>query len=189
METEEAVKESLTLHRQITGETSHHKAFDLFAANNSDILSRSKLAGHVTGSALVVDTKTNEALVIYAAKFDKWILNSAGGHVDDGEYSWQAAQRELFEEMDISAAPSFVRDDLVIPLLFDVHPIPASDKKQEPAHWHYDMVFLFEVDGKPDITHDLSEVSRYVWKPLDTLKPPIWGWDVENTIGTIKGTF
>jgi 8-oxo-dGTP pyrophosphatase MutT (NUDIX family) len=73
---------------------------------------------------------------------------SAGGHVDEGELPWQTAIRELQEETGITARPLF---DLQKPepLIMDAHPIRASVKKNEPPHWHYDMVYLFTVDQKP----------------------------------------
>ena len=182
---QEATLSSLALHRKTAGDTKHHQGFELFAQNNVNLLSRSNLAGHVTGSALVVDTQTNEALVVYAAKFDKWVF-SAGGHIDNGELPWEAARRELREEVGIDAMPTLFNDKTPLPLLFDVHPIPASVKKQEPAHWHYDMVFLFETDGKPDITADPAEVAQFVWKPVTELKAPVWDWDVEAVLARMR---
>jgi 8-oxo-dGTP pyrophosphatase MutT (NUDIX family) len=175
---EQRVIESLALHREITGETPHHKAFDLLIRNTDRFMDRSTTLGHVTGSALVVGTQTDEALLIYAAKFDKWLLNSAGGHIDDGELPWQAAQRELREETGIDLAPMLFDNDTPLPLLLDVHAIPASVKKNEPAHWHYDMLFLFETNGKPDVKADETEITHWAWRPVSSLKSPEWPWDI-----------
>ncbi len=182
---QEQTIQSLALHRNLMGDTIHHQAFDLFAKHNTNLLSRATLSGHVTGSALVLDTQTDEALVVYATKFNKWVF-SAGGHIDDGETPWEAATRELHEETGIDAVPTLFNTETPLPLLFDVHPIPASVKKAEPAHWHYDMVFLFETNGKPKVTADPAEVAQFIWKPLGELKPPVWSWDVERELARLR---
>lgn len=48
-----------------------------------------------TVSAYLVTT--NKVLLIFHPKFDKWL--PAGGHVEEGECSWAALQRELTEEI------------------------------------------------------------------------------------------
>ena len=97
---------------------------------------------------------------MYHAKLNVWVF-SAGGHVDDGELPWQASIRELQEETGIMAKP--LGDARYIPLLLDAHPIPASVKKAEPAHWHYDVVYLYEVDQKPDLCLDPKEALNFRW--------------------------
>ena len=50
-----------------------------------------------------------------------------------------------------------------MPFIVTAHPIPVSIKKAEPAHWHYDLVYLFAVDQKPVIDADPTEVSQFRW--------------------------
>lgn len=183
---EQRVIDSLALHRRIIGETPHHKAFDLLIQNTDRFMDRATTLGHVTGSALVIDTQTDEALLIYATKFDKWLLNSAGGHVDDQELPWEGAQRELREETGIKLMPTLFDHGIPLPLLLDVHPIPASVKKNEPAHWHYDMLFLFETDGKPGVKADKDEIAHWAWHPVSRLKQPDWSWDIAHLRGLLR---
>lgn len=53
----------------------------------------------------------------------------------------------MLEETGVKA--DFVLDENKEPLLLhiDSHVIPASEKKQEPQHWHHAMTFLFLADS------------------------------------------
>ncbi len=103
--------------------------------------SRATLAGHITASAWVLDRTRSHAVLVHHRKLNLWL--QPGGHVEDADASWRAAaQREVTEETGL---------DRFIPQadeasLFDVdgHPIPA--RPNEPAHFHYDLRFLFIVD-------------------------------------------
>ncbi|MDP9196583.1 MAG: hypothetical protein M3O22_07465 [Pseudomonadota bacterium] len=66
------------------------------------------------------------------------------------------------------AAPVTTRTRYPLPLILDAHPIPARPDKNEPAHWHYDMVYLFTLSQERDPVPDPSEISRYAWvRPED----------------------
>jgi 8-oxo-dGTP pyrophosphatase MutT (NUDIX family) len=143
------------------GETESVQAFRIFMDAHPQLASRKNLAGHVTGSALVWHRPSHSVLRVHHAKLNCWVF-SAGGHIDDGEWPWQASVRELREETGIVAKPLF-NEQNPIPLIVDVQPIPASVKKNEPAHWHYDVVYLFEVEQKPEIQADPAEILHFRW--------------------------
>ncbi len=145
------------------GEADGVPAFRLFLDAHEELADRKKnLAGHLTGSTIVWHRASNAILRVYHAKLKRWVFSS-GGHVDPGEMPWQAAARELREETGITAAKPLYDIVLPVPLVLDAHPIPASLTKGEPAHWHYDMVYLYEVDKKPEIKADPSEVGQFRW--------------------------
>ncbi len=118
-----------------------------FIAGETRPWSRATLAGHITGSAWVLDRTRAHAALIHHRKLNRWL--QPGGHVEHSDVSWRAAaQREVTEETGLAhfvAQPG--HDDLFD---VDVHPIPA--RKDEPAHFHYDLRFLFVADV--DAAHD-----------------------------------
>jgi 8-oxo-dGTP pyrophosphatase MutT (NUDIX family) len=148
------------------GATNSLQAFKIFMDAHSELSSRKNLAGHCTGSAIVWHKESDSILRVHHAKLNRWVF-SAGGHIDDGEMPWQAAIRELREETGIVATPL----NTAMPLIFDAQPIPASVKKSEPAHWHYDLIYLFAVDHKPEIHADPAEISKFRWVNVDDVTP------------------
>ena len=156
------LQDILDVYAERFGETEGVQAFRLFMQSYDELTDRKKnLAGHVTGSALVWHKASNSVLRVHHAKLNCWVF-SAGGHIDAGELPWQASVRELREETGITAMPLY---DLrrPIPFLLDAHAIPARVAKAEPAHWHYDVVYLYSVDQKPEIQADPAEITRYHW--------------------------
>lgn len=96
---------------------------------------RSAFPAHFTGSALVVDAHGSRVLLHHHRKLDKWL--QFGGHCDGECNLPRVAAREAFEESGI--------EGLILasakPFDLDIHEIPA--KAGEPAHFHYDVRFMF----------------------------------------------
>ena len=161
-------------YEKLFGPSSAIAALRLFLEKFPEPCSRKTLAGHVTGSALVMDRGTGLALRVYHPKLACWVF-SAGGHIDSGETPWDAATRELREEVGIKAqliAPQVQGTPL--PLSLAAHAIPASAAKGEPAHWHYDLVYLFETDSLPTVTADPREVGEYQWAEVTAFDKPAY---------------
>jgi len=156
------LQETLAAYIALFGISDSTEAFRLFIEAHDNVIARKNLAGHVTGSALVWHKASHTVLRVFHAKQKRWVF-SAGGHIDEGELPWQAATRELHEETGIIATPVFFDLQKPMPLIMDAHPIRLSVKKNEPPHWHYDMVYLFAVDQKPHIEADPSEIAEYKW--------------------------
>ncbi|MBL8311859.1 MAG: NUDIX hydrolase [Burkholderiales bacterium] len=102
---------------------------------------RGVLEGHLTASAWVVDCTGRYAAMIHHRKLNRWL--QPGGHIDDSDASWRAAaERELREETGLARFVSPADDAALFDV--DVHAIPA--RADEPAHWHYDLRYLFVAD-------------------------------------------
>lgn len=114
---------------------------------------------HVTGSGFVVSPCRGFTLLMHHAKLGRWL--QPGGHCDGDADVAGVAAREVFEETGLRAR-------LLSPGLFDIdiHRIPA--RGDAPAHFHYDLRFLFEADPANRLlgneeSHDLR------WVALDEL--------------------
>lgn len=141
-----------------------------FLLRNDEFWQRTTLAGHITGSAWVLHPASGSILLIHHKKLDRWL--QPGGHVDElDETIWATALRELVEETGL--------EDVTMPSnqLFDVdvHEIPA--RGEVPAHFHYDLRFLFQANSEV-LDADFSEVKNIRWVPVLELV----GENVEQSI-------
>jgi 8-oxo-dGTP pyrophosphatase MutT (NUDIX family) len=115
--------------------------------------------GHITASAFVVDRARAEVLLILHGKLGRWL--QPGGHVDAEDGSvLAAAQREVLEETGLIVAA-----DGCELLDVDVHEIPA--RKQQPAHEHFDVRFVFERGG--GVARAGSDAQQVRWVPIAQL--------------------
>ncbi|MEV0615661.1 NUDIX domain-containing protein [Nonomuraea sp. NPDC050404] len=134
---------------------------------------RGTFTGHVTCSAILINAD-ERVLHIHHAALDRLLL--PGGHLEDADAHLQAAAlRELEEETGLA------RDGLIpeatlsgLPLDIDIHQIPASPAKAEPAHLHFDFRFAFRTGrrGEPAIRLQREEVSSYRWAALADVSSP-----------------
>jgi len=121
-----------------------------FVRTNPDCFERSLLAGHVTGSAWIVDPSRSRCLLTHHRKLERWL--QLGGHADGHADILDVAMREGLEESGLRSLHP------VTTSIFDcdVHPIPA--RKSEPEHFHYDVRFLLEADDAEPLV--ISEESK-----------------------------
>lgn len=131
--------------------------FEEFARAHADCLLRTCLPGHFTGSAWVIDRARQRTLLTHHRKLDKWL--QLGGHADGDADLLAVARREAEEESGLAQVTA------LSPIIFDLdrHAIPA--RGSEPAHWHYDVRFLFEADPTEPLVVT-SESKDLSWVPL-----------------------
>lgn len=116
-------------------------------------------AGHITGSAWILNQAGSHALLTHHKKLGKWL--QLGGHSDGDGDTRAVALREAREESGL--ALRFI-DQRVFDI--DVHEIPA--RGSEPAHNHLDLRFLLQAVDSDDFV--VSEESLdLAWVPLDRM--------------------
>jgi ADP-ribose pyrophosphatase YjhB (NUDIX family) len=116
--------------------------------------------GHLATNAWVLDAAASQILLVQHRTLG-WV--NPGGHLDDGEEPSAGAARELAEETGLILAPVDEHPALVRAAVF-----PA--RGDEPAHWHWNLHFLFR--GDPDAPLTPEEGAPAVWFPVDTLPEP-----------------
>lgn len=131
-----------------------------FVRRYDNFHSRQQLAGHLTGSAWVISEDRSHALLTYHGKFDCWV--QLGGHVEDDADMLSAALREAREESGLENVTPL--SDQIFDV--DVHAIPANQK--EPAHFHYDIRFLFAADRSVPLVIS-NESKDLAWVEIEKI--------------------
>jgi len=139
-----------------------------FVAVTADPFARANAAGHVTGSAFVIDVRWR-VLLVHHRKLGIWV--QPGGHADGERLAHLVALREAREETglaDLAFHPGLRLADGSPALLdVDVHPIPA--RPGEPAHEHFDLRFLLATARPDAIDVAAAEVLALAWFELEDL--------------------
>jgi 8-oxo-dGTP pyrophosphatase MutT (NUDIX family) len=153
-----ALLEALAVHRpEDEREARALETIRAFVRREPQCFSRELAAGHVTGSAWVLDKERARVLLTHHRKLDLWL--QLGGHADGDSNVARVALREAREESGLS---SVVRvGDTIFDV--DVHVIPARGR--EPAHYHYDIRYLFEADRREPLRIS-SESKDLAWIEL-----------------------
>jgi 8-oxo-dGTP pyrophosphatase MutT (NUDIX family) len=131
-----------------------------FVHKNEGCFKRELLVGHITGSAWIVDKTHQNVLLIHHKKLNQWF--QPGGHCDGDSDVLNVAMKEANEEtglLDIQLLSKQIYD-------IDIHIIPQ--RKDVPAHHHYDVRFIFEADENQELI--ISEESNdLAWIPIEKM--------------------
>ena len=135
------------------------QAFLGFLASRSDTCQRSCEAGHLTASAVVLDSTGTQVLLTLHPRVGRWL--QLGGHCEPSDASLaEAALREATEE---SGMTGLVIGDA--PVHLDVHPITCS--LGVPTR-HFDVRYAVHAPpGAEPVRSDESDDLR--WWPADAL--------------------
>ena len=137
-----------------------------FLDAHPDAAHRSCAPGHLTGSAVIVDSAGTRALMMLHAKVGLWL--QMGGHADGDCNLAGVALREATEESGIAGLTIYHP-----PIDVDSHTI--SERRHEPAHQHLDVRFLVvappgAVEVRNSESHELAWVTA---DELDSLVPAV----------------
>jgi len=129
------------------------------------LYSRNNFVGHITASAFIVNDSFEQVLMIDHTSLKRWL--QPGGHVEASDTNiFAASVREAAEETGLPAS-ALQSDGLVFDI--DSHDIPANQRKQEPAHIHHDIRYLFTCDFPTELIVRKDEVSGCKWIAMDEL--------------------
>jgi 8-oxo-dGTP pyrophosphatase MutT (NUDIX family) len=103
-----------------------------------------------------------------------------GGHADGENDVLSVAMKECLEETALSGLEPVSEEIFDL----DIHGIPA--RKTEPAHFHYDVRFLFQNRGDEDYvvteeSHDLA------WVEMDRLEDYTTEWSMRRMRDKVAG--
>lgn len=132
-----------------------------FIQKNSNCFDRALAIGHLTGSAWLINSDQTKVLLTHHRKLNRWL--QLGGHADGEPDLLTVALQEAFEESGLEAIVPIKKEIFDI----DIHLIP--ERKEEPAHRHYDIRFALQSLGSEvfqvsEESHDLS------WIPIAALE-------------------
>lgn len=135
-----------------------------FVDAHDDAVWRSCAVGHITASALVVDTTSRSVLLTLHPKVGRWL--QLGGHLEPGDVSLRAgALREVDEE-------SGIRQGAIsaTPVRLDRHPVPCGRTQDGSVRGsvHWDIQYVVRVEGTPKPQMS-SESDDLRWFALDAL--------------------
>jgi 8-oxo-dGTP pyrophosphatase MutT (NUDIX family) len=141
-----------------------------FVNSSDNFTNRNNPSGHITGSAWIVSKDRKEVLLTHHVKLDMWL--QIGGHVEGEEHVLETALREAREESGLRSI------ELISDKIFDVDVHLFPQKGDFPAHYHYDVRFLFEANENEEINRQKEESKGMKWITLEDV--PSYG--KENTI-------
>jgi len=117
--------------------------------------------GHITASGFIVSPDRTQTLLMLHGKTRCWV--QFGGHCDGDKDVLGVTCKELYEETGTDAF------SLVSPNVFDIdiHEIPQF--KDIPAHRHFDIRYLFEMDPDEPVPGN-PESLDIRWVKMDDLE-------------------
>lgn len=135
-----------------------------FVLSTPDCFERSHAAGHITGSAWLINPAGDKALLTLHRKLHKWL--QPGGHADGDPDTLRVSLREAEEESGISGIVPVSGDIYDV----DIHSIPA--RTGEPEHLHYDVRYLLRAPHEQFVVS--AESVSLAWirlQEIPTLSP------------------
>lgn len=131
-----------------------------FVAETPDCFRRTHSAGHITGSAWLLNPAGDKALLTLHHNLKRWM--QTGGHADGDPDVLRTALREAEEESGIAGIRPLSTGIMDV----DIHTIPANPRKEEGEHLHYDIRYLLQAPHESYVISDESDDLAW-WTPED----------------------
>lgn len=159
-------------------EATHRQRMLALCEQPGDPLSRAAFApGHFTASGFVLAPAGDALLLVHHKKLERWL--QPGGHLEPGDRDIeQACRRELLEEVGLAGLA--LEHEGIFDL--DIHRIP--ERRDEPAHRHFDVRFLFRAPSL-ELRHDSREVREARWFPLAEIDARLSDASVARALGKL----
>lgn len=136
------------------------RVLSLLSDHGESLADRETAVGHLTGSALVLDSARERTLVMMHTKLRRWL--QPGGHADGDHELAGVAFREATEETGIEGLR--VR----LPAIdLDIHAVDHGDSLGEHLHLDLRFVVLAPPDAVPRGNHESQELR---WVTLEELE-------------------
>lgn len=155
-----SARRQVSLYRRENRDEDLRQLVDQLTRDDTAILDRSNMNGHITTSGLVINPEATKVLMINHKALGRWL--QPGGHYEGELPLALSALREVREET--GSHPFRIFDD--IPLDIDTHAIPENPVKQEGDHYHHDFVYLMIAHEDAPSAQE-QEVSEARWVDLD----------------------
>lgn len=134
-----------------------------FIRKNEDCFQRTYLKGHMTASGWLINQKKDKVLLMHHKKLNQWF--QFGGHADGDNDLLKVAIKETKEESGLENIYPMMSKIFDI----DIHCIP--EYKGIPAHLHYDIRFLLQLQSD-EIEKKNEESLALDWFNKDITKFP-----------------
>ncbi len=118
-------------------EIEYKKEIINFIICNTNCFERSNLTGHMTASAWLINKTGDKVLLMHHKKLNEWY--QFGGHADGESDLLYVAMKETREESGIINIKPLMLD------IFDIDIHHNPELNGVPAHIHYDIRFLLQV--------------------------------------------
>lgn len=129
-----------------------------FVVETPDCFQRTHQQGHITGSAWLLNSRGDAALLTLHRKLGRWL--QPGGHADGDPNPLRVALREAEEESGLTGIRPLSTDIFDV----DIHRIPARPQAGEPEHQHYDIRFILQAQDENFICSAESQALDW-WTP------------------------
>lgn len=162
--------EAVTRYRAEVAGPREHLSLLRWQIGQCDALDRrDTFPGHVTTSAYVLSPDHARILLIDHVVIGRWL--QPGGHWEDAETFAASAAREALEETGVQGLALHPwHDGGDLPFFIDSHDVPGKPSRNEPAHIHHDLQYLFLADPAAALVAQFEEVHATAWKPLEELE-------------------
>lgn len=129
------------------------------------VYSREMLQGHMTASAIVLDSQLDKILMVFHHIYNSYTW--PGGHADGNEDLYEVAYKEVVEETGATKIRPVSKKILSVEQLLVKEHIKNGKKISE--HYHYNVTFGFICSEKETLKINSDENSSVEWLEIQNL--------------------
>lgn len=141
------------------------------------------LGWHITGSLFITNPEKTKVLLMFHKKFQIW--SQFWWHCDGEIDVKNVAIREFHEESGIMEEP-IIRDDILSVIVWDIAERTSSTGMYQPAHQHYDIIYLWVIPEDTPFVRQESEVDDIRWIDILDVHNYVFEKEILDTITKIK---